>query len=186
LAPRELPRFAATMGPSDSPHAHAQRLLIPARMSQLPAGIRGLSVPGFIVRHAPFPLTPKSRTTALTRCFIVRTGFSLSDGLATLTGVTRLIWLHFRYGSHLRGLKCFAGRRYRRPRPSRYMSRQAITWWTPFIPRDKTGFTDAPDNTDKKERVREHVRGCRGRICRLGGLQVFHPLLFSVVCVPPW
>jgi hypothetical protein len=31
------------------------------------------------------------------------------------------------------------------------MSRQAITWWTPFIPRDKTGFTDAPKDTEKTE-----------------------------------
>ena len=154
LAPRELPRFAATMGPSDSPHAHAQRLLIPAEVSRLPAGMRGLSVPGFIVRHAPFPLTPKSRTIALTRCFIVRAGFVHFDGLATPISVTRLIWIRFRYGSRLRGLECFAGRRCRRPRPSRYMSRRAITWWTPFIPRDKTGFTDAPTNakTQKGDR----------------------------------
>ena len=122
MAPRALPRFAATMGPSDSPHAHARRLLIPTGVSQLPAGVRGLSVPGLIVRHAPFPLTPESQTTALTRCFIVRAGFVLSDGLATPISVTRLIWLRFRYGSRLRGLKCFAGHRYRRPRPSRYMS----------------------------------------------------------------
>jgi hypothetical protein len=36
--------------------------------------------------------------------------------------VSRLIRLRFRFGSHLRGLECFAGRRCRRPRPSRYMS----------------------------------------------------------------
>lgn len=42
-------------------------------------------VPDFIFRHAPSPLTPGSRTTAHTRCFIVRDGLVLFDGLAAPT-----------------------------------------------------------------------------------------------------
>lgn len=53
----------------------------------------GLSVPDLVCRHAPSPSTPRSRTIARTRCFIVRAGLALSDGLATPIGVTRLVWV---------------------------------------------------------------------------------------------
>jgi hypothetical protein len=68
-------------------------------------GLRGLSVPEFVFRHAPSLSTPESRTAAHTRCFTVRAGLALSEGLATLTGVTRLLWVRLRYGSRLRLLR---------------------------------------------------------------------------------
>jgi hypothetical protein len=114
------------MGPSDSPHAHARQLLIPAGVSQLPAGMRGLSVPGFIVRYAPFPLTPSSRTTARTRCFIVRTGFSRSDGLAAQD------WCNEAHSASLSlrlapsQTEMLRGNRCQRPRLSRYMSNERL------------------------------------------------------------
>ena len=70
---------------------HARWLCLSTRRLRLSAGVRGLSVPGFVFWHAPSPLTPESRTTASTRCLVVRAGLALSDGLAALTGVTRLI-----------------------------------------------------------------------------------------------
>jgi hypothetical protein len=53
----------------------------------------GLSVPDLVCRHAPSPSTPESRTVASTRFFTVRAGFTTSDGMATLTSLTRLIWV---------------------------------------------------------------------------------------------
>ncbi len=56
-------------------------------------GLRSLSVPDLVCRHAPSPSTPGNRTIAHTRCFIVRAGLALFDGLAAPTGVTRLFWV---------------------------------------------------------------------------------------------
>ena len=72
---------------------HTRWLWIPTRRLQSPAGVRGLSVPDLVCRHAPSPSTPGSWTIAYTRCFTVHAGFVHSDGLATPTGVTRLIWV---------------------------------------------------------------------------------------------
>src|ERR1039458_9756116 len=47
--------------------------------------------PSVIYGHAPSPLTPENRTAAHIRCFTVRAGLALFDGLAALIGVSRLI-----------------------------------------------------------------------------------------------
>jgi hypothetical protein len=39
---------------------------------------------------------------AYTRCFTINAGLALFDGLATLNGLTRLMWVRLRYGSRLR------------------------------------------------------------------------------------
>ena len=82
LAPRELPRFIATMGPSDSPHATTRGYEAAERLHS-PAGMRGLSVPDLVFRHAPSSSTPGSRPVALTRFFSGRAGFVTFDRLAT-------------------------------------------------------------------------------------------------------
>jgi len=58
----------------------------PVVMSFHPTSIgrRGLSVPDFVFRHAPSPLTPESPAAARTRCLAADAGLVLSDGLATL------------------------------------------------------------------------------------------------------
>ncbi len=67
---------------------------------------RASQVPRSLSRHAPSPFTPENRTTALACVFIVRSGFTLSGGLAALILVFRgRTGFAYRYGSHrtLRG-----------------------------------------------------------------------------------
>jgi hypothetical protein len=66
LAPSALPDFSATMNPSDFPRAQLLWLCLPRPPY---SSTRDLSVPGFVIRHAPLPSTPESPATASTRCF---------------------------------------------------------------------------------------------------------------------
>jgi len=91
------------MGPSDSSHAASGGYVFPAE--RCPGGpgpaCEVSQFPIRVFRHAPSPLTPERPTAAFTRCLTVGAGFIPSDGLATLTGVTRLLRVRLRYGSRL-------------------------------------------------------------------------------------
>src|SRR5580698_11591909 len=89
------------MGPSDSPHATTRGYEAAERLHS-PAGMRGLSVPDLVFRHAPSSSTPGSPMVALNRFFTTGAGFVNFDRFATPISVTRLIQVRFRYGSRLR------------------------------------------------------------------------------------
>src|SRR6056297_3313241 len=93
-----LPGVFTTMSPSDS------RTNLPAvidsrrKLMAEPSSERVSQVPRLICRCPPSPTTPESPVAALARCFAAGVGFTLSGGLATLTGLTRPNRVHLRYG----------------------------------------------------------------------------------------
>jgi len=66
-----------------------------------PLGLSGSCV---LCRDAPFHSTPEGRIAACTYAFTIRAGFAVSGRLAALAfSVSRPTWIHWRYGSPLRG-----------------------------------------------------------------------------------
>jgi hypothetical protein len=69
LAPRELPRFFATMGLSDSRHSHLPVIDSQQMLAAWPPPCRVSQVPRCDCPSAPSPITPRCPAVAITRCF---------------------------------------------------------------------------------------------------------------------
>ncbi len=69
LAPRELPRFYATMGLSDSRHGHQPVIYSRPMLAEKPPPCRVSQVPRCDCPSAPSPITPGCPSAANARCF---------------------------------------------------------------------------------------------------------------------
>jgi len=113
FARRALPRFFATMNPSDSLGGTVKGYVFPLTVPGSPWAAKGLSVPIVLLRHAPSLPTPESPSTAHTRCFMdghrLRHIRMLGRSRFRITRPNRV---RLRCGSCLRPPKCFTPRSY--------------------------------------------------------------------------
>ena len=90
LAPRELPRFTATTGPSDFPSHHRRRFLISPRLAVTNRDAGDLSGSCSSARYVPSPLTPGAPTRRLTAERVGNGPLPSPRGGSVTNGVTRL------------------------------------------------------------------------------------------------
>jgi hypothetical protein len=123
ITPRtESFRFHRYYGPIRLPCRRCGGYVFPSQRWALTPSGKGLSVPGFVCRHAPSPSTPESPAAACTRCLTADAGLVLFDGLATLTGLTRLNWVRLTLRLTPLSWRGFAGRITPSQRPLDYMA----------------------------------------------------------------
>jgi len=104
FAPRALPRFVATIALSDAQPWSGVSYVFPHATVEHDSATLGLSGSCALDRDAPFHSTPEGQITACAYASVICTGFTVFGQLAAPAfRVSRPAWIHFRYGSPLRG-----------------------------------------------------------------------------------
>jgi hypothetical protein len=149
FAPRALPRFFATMDPSDSRRSRAAVMSSrPALAPPLPPR-RVSQVPRLISPHAPSPITPEGPVTAFARCFATGSGLHHSlAGWPPPYSVTRPNRVRLRYGSHGRSAR-LRRKGHPLPRLRRFLLNEQLPGQPPFRLQDQPGLSWRSRATEK-------------------------------------